>query len=199
MQVFFTASKSSENQYQHIYDEIVKQIQSEENDVISLEIMRYEDLLGKEYVSKNPKNQVHYDFLKKGMNRANAVIIESSVNSFRLGHEATMALLYDKPVLCLSDNRDYSGSILHPKFYSEIYQDKSDIEKLVKSFLSEVKNKHLSLRKNIYMTPDHSNFLHWFGRQENMNASEVVRKMIEDKMREHPNYDMYFSLSKTNE
>jgi len=188
MEVFFTASKSYKNEYQHVYDAILKAIKKHGDSIISLEVQNYDYLIDKKILKSLPQNQVHYTWLRKGINRANCVILEISRDSFRLGHEATLALLYNKPVLCLSNKTDYSDAIIDPKFYAKKYSKVEEIDGIVKNFLEDVENKHLAIRKNIYITPEYTNFLEWYGKKFKKNSSVIIRQLIEDLMKKNPQY-----------
>jgi hypothetical protein len=191
MKVFFTASYKGKKTHQQSYDRIVKTLQDSDLEVISLEIQKYEDLLGQEILCKRPINEVHALYIKKGIDLANAVVIEASRDNFQIGHEATLSLLYNKPVLCLSDNKDYSEKILHPKFYAKIYNNLEEIDKHIADFIDEVKNKFYSVRFQILLSPEQKNFLMRYGAKNKLNKSEVLRKMIDEKMKEDNGIDLY--------
>lgn len=187
MKVFFTASLSEKDKYQQYYDAAVKEIRKN-NEIISLEVQEYSHLIPKDILKSVPKNEIHYTWLKKGIKKSNCVIIDASRDSFRLGHETTLALLYNKPVLCLSDKKDYSNAIINPKFYASMYKNAADVELAVGRFLDMVKAKHVGLRKNIYITSEYTNFLNWYSKSKSKNDSEVIRELIKDLMDKNPQY-----------
>jgi hypothetical protein len=189
MRVFFTASFKGKENYQHIYDLILKTIDEAKDEIISLERQDYSYLIPKRLTKSLPKNELHYTWLKKGIKKANCVIIEASKDSFRLGHEATLALLYNKPVLCLSDKKDYSDAIINPKFYADKYKNESDVKDSVKKFLKTVRINHTSIRKNIYINSEYTNFLNWYGKKNNKNDSEVIRDLIKNLMDKNNDYE----------
>jgi len=188
MKVFFTASLSERDKYKKYYDSVVKAVQKDD-EIISLEVQEYSHLIPKDIIKSIPKNELHYTWLKKGIKKSNCVIIDASRDSFRLGHESTLALLYNKPVLCLSDKKDYSDAIINPKFYAAIYKDEKDVTSAVSSFLDLVKSKHVGLRKNIYITSEYANFLNWYSKTNSKNDSEVIRELIKDLMDKSPEYE----------
>jgi hypothetical protein len=188
MKVFFTASLSEREKYKKYYDSVVKAVQKDD-EIISLEVQEYSHLIPKDIIKSIPKNELHYTWLKKGIKKSNCVIIDASRDSFRLGHESTLALLYNKPVLCLSDKKDYSDAIINPKFYAAIYKDEKDVTSAVSSFLDLVKSKHVGLRKNIYITSEYANFLNWYSKTNSKNDSEVIRELIKDLMDKSPEYE----------
>lgn len=190
MKVFFTSSFKDKEEYQEIYNKILETIDIEGEEVISLAKQDYSHLIPKKLIKTTPENELNYTWLKKGIKKSNCVIIEASKDSFRLGHEATLALLYNKPVLCLSNKMDYSLDIINPKFYAHMYKDVNDIPLVIQNFLKEVNNKHMGLRKNIYITSEYKNFLTWYGTQSKKNDSEIIRDLIQGVMDSNPEYDI---------
>lgn len=183
MKVFFTASYSAKEQYQPVYDKVVAHLKKRGDQIISLEVQSYEDVLGVRTVSKLPKDDIHYTYIKKGMARCDAVIIEASTDKFRLGHEATIALFYNKPVLCISDKKDYSSTIKHPGFYSEEYVDASEVPGIVDRFLKMCEKKILPVRFNGFFSSSQMNFLKWYGNKTGKTVSELLRGMVDDKIK----------------
>ena len=188
MKVFFTGTKDPNSKHYTYYKKILDILIKSSIEVTSVETEPYYDLLNKDLIRDKPQDEVHYMYTKKGMSRASAIIIEATEDDFRVGHEATLALLYNKPVLCLSRDKDYSQYIKHPKFYSKKYRTEEDLEKIIKSFLKEMKNKYLSVRFNGFLSPEQKNFLEWYGSKSGKNISEVLRDLIDEKMTQNPDY-----------
>ncbi len=188
MTIFFTAALEGKKEYQKYFDFIVKVFQSNNVKVISREIQQYESILSTKDLKGLRKDEIHYKFVKKGISLANAVVIEASVNKFQLGHEATLALLYNKPVICISRTKDYSIQIQHPKFYSFKYENEKDLEVILKKFIEEYGKKYLSVRFNAFISPEQKTFLDWFSDRQKKNASTIVRELIDKKIKETPEF-----------
>lgn len=152
--------------------------------VIGLEVGRYEDLLASEFIKNKPHNEVHYAYIRKGILMAQAIIVEVSVDKFRLGYEAALAAVFNKPILCISMNKDYSTKIMHPEFYAEKYRSISDIEQILQKFINKIKKKNFSVRFHGYITPKQKNFLDWYSKRINKNASEIIRELLDKKISE---------------
>jgi hypothetical protein len=189
MKVFFTASLSEREKYKEYYDTVVQTIQANGDEVISLEVQDYSYLIPKDVIESIPKNELHYTWLKKGIKKSNCVVIDASRDSFRLGHEASLAMLYNKPVLVISNKKDYSDVIINPRFYAHIYNSKADIQYAVTDFLKTVLNKHMGLRKNFIITSENRNFLKWYSNKFAMNDSEIVRQQLDELQKKHPEYE----------
>lgn len=194
MKIFFTASKSESKNKQASYNKIIEYLIKQNHDVISLEIMKYSDLLGKSVGNMKVSPELHYNFINKGISKSQAVVIEASKDSFRMGHEATLALLHEKPVLCLSDSKDYSSRIHNSKFYSYVYNNLEEIDPYLHRFLLNVKQKHLSVRKNIYLSAEHSDYLKSLAHKKSLSYSQLIRSLIEKEIK---NPDDTHFVSKT--
>ncbi len=139
MRVFFLAPFEGKQKYQEAFDLIVAAIEATGCEVISPEKTEaYRDALSAENVERfGDSNNTHYQFIRKGILECDAVIVETSVESFRVGHETTLAILYKKPVLCLSQFVDMSEYIRYDGFSAEMYT-LQDVNGIVEAFLQRV-------------------------------------------------------------
>lgn len=157
MKIFFTSPYDGKKVYQPYIDRILKTIESAGATVVSPEKSRdYFDTFRDENVKKlGDAHRIHYEFIRQGIANADAVIIEASFEDFRVGHEATLAIIYKKPVLCLSQKKDYGDLIRHEAFQGALYTD-NNLESLVLAFLKGVSGKIRSKRNNALTTEKHS-------------------------------------------
>lgn len=153
MKIFFTSPYDGKKIYQPYIDRIVKTIESTGATVVSPEKSRdYFDTFREENIKKlGDSHRIHYEFIRQGIANADAVIIEASFEDFRVGHEATLAIIYKKPVLCLSQKKDYGDLIRHEAFQGELYTEKN-LESLVLKFLRGVSDTIRSKRNNALTT-----------------------------------------------
>lgn len=140
MKIFFTTSFEGKKYYQKNIDEIVRIIESTGAKIISPE---KRELYLKTFSKANLKKydgdeyKAHYYFIEHGIASSDAVIIEASNEDFRIGHEATLALLYKKPILVLSQKIDYGKFIPHDNFIGKKYTPES-VNKIISDFLTLV-------------------------------------------------------------
>ncbi len=160
---------------------------------ISPQSHKYEYLLEPKATKGITQEEIHYLFVSRGIELADAAIIEASMDTFRLGHEATLSLIHNKPVLCLSQHRDYSKAIKHPLFYSGQYVTLEELEVIVLNFINEVKSKLLSIRFNGMMSPKQKAFIEWLGKEEGKSISEVIRDLIDTKIIDSEKFDKDFN------
>lgn len=180
MKVFYTNSPRGRADFGKYYDTTVKTLQDLGVEVISLEICDHSYLLDKEFINTHSYQEQHYAFIIKGIELSNAVIIDASVNSFSLGHESTLAMIYKKPFLCISNNTNYGDFVKHPRFVGYQYKEEEDLRKMIEKFIADASNKRLSVRFNGYLSPDQKNYLDWISSKRGKNASEIIRDLIED-------------------
>jgi hypothetical protein len=181
MKVFFTASTTRKNELQPVYDTIVSTLESAKIEIVSLETGSYNALLPTKYLKKHHQSAIHYEYIHHAIQQAHAVIIEATSNSFQLGHEATLALLYNKPVLCLSSTFDHSDTIKHPLFKAALYNNKEEIPAILTRFLKRYQNKFLTVRFNTFINPEQRTFLSQYCAKNKTTASELIRKLIDEK------------------
>jgi hypothetical protein len=190
MKVFYTSPWRGRESYQHLYDTVVNSLQRHSDvEVVSLEVLKYEDILSPEKVKSLDGNSLHYEYLKKAISMSDAAVLEATFDSFKIGHETTLALTYGKPVLCLSTKADYSDYIKHPLFFSKQYSGKEDLDIIIDEFLNEVRNKHLTIRMNSLISPSQNRFLDWFSKRVNKSRSEVIRNLIDQERKKFPEYE----------
>ncbi|MCA9392345.1 hypothetical protein KC614_04040 [candidate division WWE3 bacterium] len=180
MNVFYTASFTGKNKYQKYYDMVLRAIQSTGVDVVSPELGNYLDLLSesfkKRFTSNNQK--LHYEAIRQGITRADAVVIEISNEDFQLGHEATLAIQNKKYVLCLSIHEDFSQKIKNPYFIGAKYNE-FDVEGIVANFIKLSSGEKYSTRFNLLLKPSQLKYLEKAAVKEGVNVSEYVRLLIE--------------------
>lgn len=200
LKIFFTATRQGKEIRQSVYDRIVRSIEKTGEEVISLEAGKYEDYLGKKFIKSVPKDKLHYIYVRKGINMANAVIIENSDESFQLGHEATLALVYNKPLLCLAKEDPTSRvKIFDTKLKMTFYKSENEIDAIVADFISEVRNNSLSVRFNAKLSPIQKNFLDWYAQKTQRTGSQIFRDSIDKMIEDHPEFldDLDFTPNNT--
>jgi len=153
MKIFFTTPFNGKKLYQKYVDEIIEIVESSGSTIVSPEKSeQYNRAFTSEKMDEyGGKDKAHYAFIKQGIVGADAVIFESTYEDFRVGHEATLGLMYGKPVLVLSQKEDYSQYISHEKFFGGVYKNTDDLKNEVNKFLDYVSN---SFNKESYQALD---------------------------------------------
>lgn len=179
MKIFYTASFYGKDKYQRFYDLVLNAIKKSDTDLISPEIGNYFSLLSPLDIKPTlTKKEIHYLAIKKGIQWADAVIIEVSHEDFQLGHEATLAVLAKKPVLCLSINQDFSEKIQNRYFHGSMYSEYT-VDEIVQNFLKKVRQNQKTERFNCFLTPDQVQYLETASQKLEVNKSEYLRLLID--------------------
>lgn len=122
MKIFFITPYPEKKDHQKEIDKVIEVIESTGAEVISAEKTRqYQSIFTEENIKKHgSRENVHYEFIRQGVLRADALIVDVNPGDFQVGHETTLALLYKKPVLCLSQMVDHSRTITHEDFRASL-------------------------------------------------------------------------------
>ena len=124
----------------------------------------------------------HYRSVRRAIFEADAVIIDNSKSSFKLGHEASIALAHHKPTLVLSQSEDMSEFIDHPNFFGAKYV-RLNLAEIVESFLRHASRKRYSQRLNMFISIDQEDFIESAALSLNISKSQYVRQLIDERMR----------------
>jgi predicted protein tyrosine phosphatase len=110
-------------------------------------------------------------------------VIEISHEDFQLGHEATLAIMAKKPVLCLSIHEDFSKKIVNPYFFAAKYSE-SNIEEIVDNFIKRVDKESLNQRFNLFLSKRQLVNLEIASKKMGMNNSEYLRMLLDKNSRD---------------
>lgn len=136
MRIFFTTPFSGKRDFQPFIDEVIKILKKGRTTIISPENPELYAKAIHEYEASGLQfSKAHYAFITHGIAEADMVIIEASQESLRIGHEITLALIYGKPTLILSQNRNFANYILHELLTGAQYANKQELRRIVEQFL----------------------------------------------------------------
>lgn len=169
--------------YKKIFAELKKHVVSIEttfqrtylNDVPKLK--KIEELAETE----NTYRYLHDSAIKRAIFRADAIVIEATYPSFRLGFEAFFALSQQKPILVISKKRNYGKLINQPNFFGAKYNDFTLPDEIEK-FVRHVRQFKLRHRFNLFISDVHKNHLDQEAKKYNISMSDYIRKLIEKDM-----------------
>lgn len=184
MKIFYTASFYGKSEYQIFYTLVLKAIKKTGVEVVSTEEGTYMRVISWKQLRKNFKQkEKHYLAIRKGIEEADAVIIEISKEDFQLGHEATLAIMNKKHVLCLSVHEDFSNKIYNKYFHGAQYSPDT-VDSIVSAFIAKAKRMKYSERFNLMLSPKQVHYLAKKANEKGVSMSEVVRQVVEEKMNE---------------
>ena len=135
MNVFFTTPFAGKNQYQPYIDEIVRVVRKGNQLITPEDTSKYLASINDYEKQGLNRNHAHYAFIRQGIASADVVIIEASKEDMRIGHEMTLALLFHKPTLVLSQHQDYSSYITNDLLQGAVYKNAVELGDIVRDFL----------------------------------------------------------------
>ncbi len=135
IRVFFTTPFAGKQRYQLAIDAILQTIRQGNSVTTPEDTARYLESLKKLQGQGLNRDQAHYAFIRQGIASADVVIIEASEQDIQVGHELTLALLFHKPTLVLSQNKDFSEYITHDLLTGAVYTTPQQACQTVQDFL----------------------------------------------------------------
>ena len=179
MKVFYTCSFYGKNEYQKFYDIVLKAIKRTKAEVVSPELGNYLSFLSKrEILRLGDKNKIHCEAIRRGIEWADAVIIEISHEDFQLGHEATIAMQNKKHVLCLSLHESFDNKI-NLRYFHGVKYNEGNINGIISKFVETAKRSLLSERFNLFLSPSQLKHLKEVSKKHGLNQSEYLRRLID--------------------
>jgi hypothetical protein len=182
MNFFLTVSRTGMKKHIEDYKKVLSELERQNVKVTTTILKQYADRLKayrKSAKTAKEKKYANDTAVRKAIAKSDAVIIEASYPSFRLGFEAYYALSLEKPVLVLSKLEDYSSLIDQPNFFGARYTDFTLPDELEK-FLIHVKEYKLRIRFNLFISELHKKKLEKASKHFNVSMSDYLRKLIEE-------------------
>ncbi len=137
----------------------------------------------------NAKNELSWSEIYReninAISRADIVVAEVGQKSFLVGFQVAHALQLKKPILLLS-KLEKIDSVLGVSLSEDIikyshYTD-SNVEGVIKKFISENSMDGKNIRFNFFITRKLLNYLNWVGLQTGKTKSEIIRDLIQQEM-----------------
>lgn len=119
-----------------------------------------------------------FESTKRAISWTDATVIDNSHSSFRLGNEATIAVQNRKPVLVLSQNKDYSKLIDTAYFYGAKYT-MYNVREIIKDFIGKAQKQVLKNRFNLMLSDEHKELLEVMSLQKSVSQAEILRDLLE--------------------
>ena len=186
LKIFFTESKTGRSypKVSHNYNLVLNELKRHDIDVISTHERTYLDnrsgfkKVESLSVSEKSYKYVHDSAIKKAIFVSDAVIVEASYPSFRLGFETHFALTQQKPVLVLSTEHNYANLIDHPNFFGTKYREFTLPDEIDK-FLRHVDKHKLRNRFNLFISDKEKYHLNKVAKINSISMSSYIRKLIQ--------------------
>ncbi|KKQ97469.1 MAG: hypothetical protein UT24_C0008G0021 [Candidatus Woesebacteria bacterium GW2011_GWB1_39_12] len=186
MKIFYTVSYSAWIKHKDFFKVVLDELERHKAKVeTTIRRDHYRAELKKIKDSTSPsEDKYRYENdrgVRQSIFRADAVVIEASYPSFRLGFEAFYALTQNKPVLVLSKFRNYSKLIDQPHFFGAKYT-KFTLPDEIAKFIRHVEYHKLRNRFNLFISDSHKEHLEKSGKHFSVSMSDYIRKLVEADM-----------------
>lgn len=188
MLIYFNASVSSKAEYNAHYKKIVELLEKQGHKVIADHILDYPVTKRSEETSKSRK--AYYSQMIKRIKKSDLMVAEISFPStVHVGHELTLAMDFNKPVLALYQKTKRPilfWGLEEDRFLVEEYTD-AEIEDVIKrgvDYLSE----HMDTRFNFFISPRIENYLDWIAKNKRTPRAVYLRNLIKKDMEKNKDY-----------
>jgi superfamily II RNA helicase len=181
MKIFLTVSRSGMKENLGEYQKVLEELRTHNGHVFAT-FEEFPEKLNKlrDASETLPERKFLNDrLIRKEIAQSDAVVIEASYPSFRLGFEAFYALTVQKPVLVLSKTQDYSSLIDQPHFFGAKYSDFTLADEIEK-YLRHVKGYNLRSRFNLFISAEHKDKVAKAAKRYGVSMSDYIRKLIEE-------------------
>lgn len=186
MKIYLTAPLNGGKSFDKKYEFIEKTLESFGHKVFSGQTIKKN--LQKKY--KNRKEAVKvYRQLYRSLKLSEIAIVEVSYPSLSVGHEISLALELNKPVIAIHlKNKKYHllNAIPDEKLQIIHYDNKNlkrKLEKVIKTSLDTV-----DVRFNFFITPQLLSYLDWISSKKRVPRSVFIRNLIENDMNKNHEY-----------
>ena len=189
MKVFFACSTSELKKYKGNYLEICKLTKEMGHTLTRDWLDEAIELIEKGTTTINREDI--YSQVADAIMAADVIVIEGTVASFSIGHQITLALLKNKPVLFLQlkDKNKKRGRIrnnfidgIKSPLLNVVQYSPDELADILNDFFDKNGGKHI-VKFNIVLTREIENYLNWVSFSHRVNRSEFIRELILSHMR----------------
>lgn len=189
MKVFFACSTSELKKYKNNYLEICK-LTKEMGHNLTRDWLDEAIKLIEGGTTTIDREDI-YSQVADAIMAADVVVIEGTVASFSIGHQITLALLKNKPVLFLQlkekgkkrgrIKNNFIDGIKSP-LLTVVQYTPDELADVLNDFFDKNGGKHI-VKFNIVLTREIENYLNWVSFAHRVNRSEFIRELILNHMR----------------
>lgn len=182
MKIYFSAAIIYQNERKSIYERIKNLIKKDK-----CELLTYKDQPINDIRKQTIKEfSTHYKSVIKWINSADMIIIEASFPStIHIGHEISLALEKNKPVIVLYEEN------CEPFFLQGVQDDNLFLAEYTKKNLEIVIKENIKLAKktkhvrfNIMIEPNLFNFIKNESKKNKLSKAEYMRKLVRKDKKE---------------
>ncbi len=180
MKIYFTASLIGKNKYNQAYQAIVSNLKKTNHQV--LERILKTDPLQPEKENENQTKKIYQQIIAM-LRQASIVVAEISQPSASVGHEISLALENNQPVIALYQQgtgakllEGYPGEKLQMLCY-----DQHNLQPLLNSAVEQASSQ-VDVRFNFFITAKMMAYLDWIAKERKIPRSVFLRHLLEKEM-----------------
>lgn len=200
MLVFFTCSTKKISKYAKFYRTARNAILSLRHKV-NRDWIDYSINLAKRNIPEEPTH-THYEDVVTAIMTADLIIVDSTVPSMAIGHQVTIAMQNEKPVLLLrlkgkntkSDKLFIEGSN-YKNLEIEEYSTLAEIKEIIARFIKKYENRPKK-RFNLVLTGHLNNYLSWASFFYKKTKTDLIHEAVENALEKDNQYRKYLSINK---
>ncbi|MCL5003668.1 MAG: nucleoside 2-deoxyribosyltransferase [Patescibacteria group bacterium] len=188
MKIYFAASLSGKAKYQKNYERIIDVLTGlgyklVSDHVLNTEYNQVRDASDKELVK-------YYERTLKNISSADLVVAEVSQPTIGIGHEISIALEKNKPVLVLQVSGSLVPQILKAVPTNTVRIVKYTLENIEEVLTQEIANLKGSapIRFNFFISPEINDYLDWISRVKRVPRAVYLRDLLGKEMEKNKEY-----------
>ncbi len=191
MKIYFTASLSAKDDHpeiEDIYKSIVAKLRELGHKVTGEHVLKtqYLDVKG----SSDTERVAYYQKMLKNINQSDVVVAETSYSSASIGHELSLALEKNKPIVLISKEgrvpQIYKAMREHDIYIVEYIKIDELLDRLDDE-LARVKEGE-DIRFNFLVPPYMVDYLEWVSKKRRIPKSVFLRDLINREMEADEEY-----------
>jgi len=186
MNVYFTASISGKSKYENEYKEIIKYLKQKQLNLTEYVLNTSVTQVTKQ--SLTDKEKVYHE-IASTIKSSDLIIAEISFPSVAVGHEISLALESNKPVIALHLKNTKVG-LLEGVRNEKLQIVEYKIENLHKEIDLSIQRAmdSVDIRFNFFIPPSIVNYLDWLAKKRRIPRSVFLRNLIEREMENDGEY-----------
>ncbi len=190
MKVFFTAAIAGSPKFGGTYVKIVERLQNLGHDVTADHILKADRTEIRDQHDDDQRVRWYKKVLKM-ISSSDVVVAEVSTPSINVGHEISLALEKETPVVAIYKKGFHPvllQGIRNDKFVLVEYEDIGEIIDDIHSYL-EYSQEQRDTRFNFFISPKISNYLDWIAKTKRLPRAVYLRNLIQKRMEEDEEYN----------
>ena len=191
MKIYFTASVAAKQDHEDLtdrYEKIVKKLQDLGHEVMSDHVLKLEHnfITG---VDDEFRVKYYREMLDK-INRADLIFAEVSYSSASIGHEISVALDKNKPVILVSEEGRMPQIYKAMRDYDIYCVEYKNVDDLLLSLDEEIQNvkEGEDIRFNFLIPPSMVDYLEWVSKTRRIPKSVFIRDLVKREMQSDDGY-----------